>query len=419
MPQWNTGPRHVGRWRPEHRHQTRPRIERVLDLVTNIPLPPQAYRELQVFANALWLLFQALCLALAFLAMRARLGTWLLARFRSLTTNKYAVAALFGATLCVTLGIVHAFLVYCYVGLANHISTNPAPSLMQFLVSRSLEILAYAAIAAALAAIAILLMTASPKKWWLWAAMAISAITFVGLYAEPYTQDLRPLGASTAEQKIRSLTARVNIPPAAVVKESCGSDDCPPGHVIGLGPSRRLVLDSALTSRLLERELLQVVAHETKHYVLDDNVKAFVAISLLSFLGLFVVDRSSNALIHRYPRALGFSSLADPRSVPLMLFAGWCLYLLTLPAISAFRTNVELEADRFGLELNRDNAAFVSVMLKDAKRDPMLIHYTPITRWFRATHPDIASRIELADIYHPWLDHRSLAYQAYFTSQDK
>ena len=95
---------------------------------------------------------------------------------------------------------------------------------------------------------------------------------------------------------------------------------------------------------------------------------------------------------------------------------GTIAFLLAQPVVTTWHRNLELEADRFGLEFNRNNQALIDIMWADVKQNPMAYRYTPITKFLRATHPQIKDRIALAETYRPWIDGDSLQHGAYFSN---
>src|SRR2546426_10306939 len=96
------------------------------------------------------------------------------------------------------------------------------------------------------------------------------------LLVEPFTQSYKPLGNSPLELHIAELAARTGVPRSAIVVEHCDpASSCPPGRVIGMGPTRLILLNDALLLRNPDSWTLQTVAHEAKHFAKDDNIKAF------------------------------------------------------------------------------------------------------------------------------------------------
>jgi STE24 endopeptidase len=260
--------------------------------------------------------------------------------------------------------------------------------------------------------IAYWLISKSPRHWGIWAFAAGSVAVFTVLLAEPWTQRYRQLGGTRLETSIVELAGRVGIPKKSIVVEHCDpADSCPPGRVIGLGPTRLMLLNDALLAKNPERWTLQMVAHEAKHFALDDNVKALFLLSGLLLVGLWLVNRVVGDCTHRWPVRFGFSQLGDPASLPLVVFVLMAAFLVLLPAINAFRQHVELEADRFALEFNRDNRAQAEMIASWAADSKLQVEEVSLfSQLFRASHPSGAQRIRLANGYHPWLDGQPLVY---------
>lgn len=264
-----------------------------------------------------------------------------------------------------------------------------------------------------LAGVLLCYILARAHRWaWLWLSVLTTAVVSIALMLAPAFGTTQPLGDSPTERKIAAMAERVGIPLERIAKEHCAdSSECPPGHVVGLGPTRLLLLDDRLTSKTPEDQLLQVFAHEAKHYLLDNHSKPVVLIFIICATLLFATQVLSSFFRHRSQHEL----ISDQaKVVPLVYGLGLAMFLLLQPAINTYRQHVEFEADRFGLEFNRDNQALINIMQSDAAANPMLFRYTPITRYFRGTHPEIRARIEFAETYRPWVNDQTLVYAQYF-----
>ncbi len=258
----------------------------------------------------------------------------------------------------------------------------------------------------------------SPRRWWLWASAGVSLLVLAFLLAEPFTQSYKPLGTSALEQRIAALAARAGVPQGAIVIEHCEpASSCPPGRVIGMGPTRLMLLNDALLARSPESWTLQTVAHETKHFARDDNVKAFLLLSALALAGLWFVHGMAGATIGRWSSGAGLSELAHPASLPLVVLFLGAFYLVVLPPVNAFRQHVELEADRFALELTRGNIAQAEFFASWASDKSRVVEWSAFFRLFRSSHPSYATRIRLCNTYHPWQEGKQLVYARDFTEQ--
>lgn len=260
------------------------------------------------------------------------------------------------------------------------------------------------------------LVVKSSARWWLVASALSSVAVLAVLVAEPFTQIYKPLGNSALEQRIAELAGRAGVPRSSIVVERCDPpDSCPPGRVIGLGPTRRMLLNDALLTKNPERWTLQTIAHESKHFSQDDNVKAFVLLSGLAFAGLWLVNVLARLSIPRWSRQFGFSELGHPASLPLAVFVLTAAYLVALPPVNAFRQHVEFEADRFGLELNQDNEGQARMIASGTTGSNHRVpEASPFFIFFRSSHPTDGQRIRFANTYRPWRDGTPLVYRTEF-----
>jgi Zn-dependent protease with chaperone function len=136
-------------------------------------------------------------------------------------------------------------------------------------------------------------------------------------------------------------------------------------------------------------------------------------------LSLYVVYRLAGWLVERNKGRFGFDHLGDVASLPLVLILMQVLSLAVMPAVNAYSRHMEHEADRFSLELTENNhaaaASFAKLQTENLSNPRPGLFYT----LWRGSHPSLASRIEFANTYHPWLDGQPLRYGAYFRPAKK
>ena len=265
------------------------------------------------------------------------------------------------------------------------------------------------------AIIAYWLMGKSARYWWLWASAAVSIAVLAFLLAEPYTQTYRPLGNAPLDQRIAELAARSGIPRSAILVENCvPASSCPPGRVIGLGPTRVMLLNDALLAQNPESWTLQIVAHEAKHFVKDDNIKAFILLSALAFAALGIAHLAGHLIVARWPKLIGFSEFSSPASLPLVVVLLSAFYVVALPPVNAFRQQVELEADRFALELTRENHVQGQMLASAVGELGRVAEWSTFFSLFRASHPSVAERVRLSNSYYPWQEGKPLKYAGEF-----
>lgn len=370
-----------------------------------------AYYQLQLRFNVGWILIQVIFVLGLVLMGQARIGQYSY-NFLSGRIKPWPLAALaLYFLVALLLKSVESLIVHFLLTQKAQLDDVPFPSLIEFLGSQVAGNIA-SALALAIVGFAILFILKRRSRFtWLWLAIVVTIILSGFFAIRPYLMNTAPLGSTAAEEEILQLLDRVGISSKHVALLNCeGRSDCPPGQVVGLGPTKLMLFDSRLTSQTPKDQLHQVAAHEAKHFLLDNDFKPVIAVFLISIF-IFLITQMITGAICR-----GSRHEDAPTPLVLTVFAvGLVAYLLAQPAVTTFQRNLELDADIFGLELNRNNKALVDIMWVDAKRNPILYRYTPVTKYFRATHPQIKDRIRVAETYHPWLIGEPLQYGEHFS----
>jgi Zn-dependent protease with chaperone function len=174
-------------------------------------------------------------------------------------------------------------------------------------------------------------------------------------------------------------------------------------YVTGVFATKRIVLWDTLIKKLDEKELLVVMGHEMGHYVLGHVVRSILLSSVITLLGLFLVDWSGRRLVARNAKRLGFDRLSDIASLPLVMMLLELIFLILSPVALAYSRYQEHEADQFALDLTHSNhsgaRAFVKLQEENLSNPRPGADYI----FFRASHPSIGDRIDFCNSYHPWV----------------
>lgn len=376
------------------------------------------YYALQKQLNAAWAVNQSIAIVLPLLLffsgvgarvynlLLRRLKFWWLAAFAFFFTIAFIALAMQST-------VIHFVLV-----IKSEVEGSSMPGLSAFLLAKLPEVAVVSGLVGLAGILLCYILDRKRRLTWLWLSVGITVLASIALMAAPALIATQPLGNSPVERDIARMAGQLGIPLSRIAKEHCAGDgDCPPGHVVGLGPTRLVLLDDRLSARTPEEQLLQIFAHEAKHYLLDNTLKPVVLIFLVLAVLLLVTLTLSGAILAR--RRGRYACVADQaKAVPLVFGLGLATFILLLPAINTYRQHVEFEADRFGLELNRNNQALIDIMRSDAAAKPMLYKYTPVTRYFRATHPEIGTRIEFAGSYRPWVNGAPMVYSRHFKDKE-
>ncbi len=261
-----------------------------------------------------------------------------------------------------------------------------------------------------------LLLRKSPRRWWLYTAMALMPFILLAnlvapIWIAPLFNKFEPMHDKQLESKILAMADRAGIEGSRVYEVNKSVDTKTlNAYVAGVFATKRIVLWDTILKRMNERELLFVMGHEMGHYVLGHvwQGMAFTAVFLLA--SLYVAYRTADAVIARYRERFGFTTLADVASLPLLLllFAGFGL--VATPVELAYTRHVEHEADRFGLEITQTShsagTAFVKLQ-QDALANP---RPGLLFKLWRESHPPLGERIDFVNEYHPWRTQQPLVY---------
>jgi STE24 endopeptidase len=374
--------------------------------VIEIPASSAAAIAYQAVSDRFWLIDQLAAPVLALLLLASGSGARLCnAIARRVGGRRPLVVALYAASFAILLQLVRMPLDYFWVRSHDRAMRAAPTPFVDWLPGQVrdaiLLLLGFVAVALALYA----LLARRPRAWWVVAAIAGSLLTLLALVGQPLTRSYEPLGSPANHRDIAAIAARAGVPYDRIgIQRSGDLTGCGAATVIGLGPTRLMLLDDTLVGNYPPAEVVQSVAHESSHYTRDDNVKAFVMISAWLAATLALVHFAGGWAASRWHRAFGFVELADPASLPLGVLIIIAAYLAALPFGRAYqRTMVEQRADRFALDLTHDNTAEAMLYVKDMNCYPLMVS-TPsrFHRLFRATHPSIAERIRFANRYHPW-----------------
>jgi STE24 endopeptidase len=261
-----------------------------------------------------------------------------------------------------------------------------------------------------------LLLRRSPRRWWLYAGLAtIPLATFLlvisPIWIEPLFNDFGPMKDRVLEGRILRLAERAGIPGGRVYEVNKSVDTkTVNAYVTGVGATKRIVLWDTLLGKLTPDQVAFVVAHEMGHYVLHHVLAVIIVITALVTGSLYVVHRLAGKLIARYSHRFGFTQLSDVASFPLLLLLGGIVSFGATPLVLAFSRHQEHEADRFALELTRDNRAGATTFVRLQEENLNVPRPGRFYMFWRGSHPSLGDRVDFANRYRPWEKGEKLRY---------
>ncbi len=267
-----------------------------------------------------------------------------------------------------------------------------------------------------------LLLRRSPRRWWLWSGLLAAPLTLLALvvapvWIAPLFDRYGPMRDKVLEARIRDLASRAGIADSRIF-EVRKSDDTRQvnAFVTGFAGSKRIVLWDTLVDRLAPDEVVFVMGHEMGHYVLNHTLTIIFGTTVMMTLSLYAVHRVAGWALSRFQSRFGFGRLDDVASLPLLALVGGVVMLTTTPAALALSRWQEREADRFALEITRDNAAGARTFVRLHDENLAVPRTGLIYRLWRGSHPDLADRIAFANGYRPWSRGEPLRYGNRFRS---
>lgn len=252
------------------------------------------------------------------------------------------------------------------------------------------------------------LLRRSPRRWWLYLGLLtipflLLVILISPVWIAPLFNDFGPMKDRALEAKILALADRAGIEGGRVFEVNKSADTkAVNAYVTGFANTKRIVLWDTIIAKLDENELLFVMGHEMGHYVLNHIWKRLPLLALLSIFTLWAIHRSARWLIHRYRDRFGFSELSDVASLPLILLLMTFYGFLLAPIPTALSRADEHEADRFGLEITRNNRAAATAFVKLQTENLGIPRPHPLIKLWRADHPPLGERIDFSNDYRPW-----------------
>jgi STE24 endopeptidase len=241
-------------------------------------------------------------------------------------------------------------------------------------------------------------MAASADYWWLLAGVVLTAIAVAVAVVAPVVlfplfYRLRPLPEGGVAARLTSLAAKAGSPVLGVYEWALGEkSEAANAALIGLGPTRRILLSDTLIERYTPDEIEVIIAHELAHCVHGDIWKGVLLEAVQGTLALGVAHL---ALLLWGP-FLGVRGTDDLAGMPLLALAaaGWTL--LTAPLLLALSRRHERRADRFALELTDKADAFISAMRRLGAQNLADEAPSRLVEWLFHSHPTVSQRIARA-----------------------
>jgi STE24 endopeptidase len=239
--------------------------------------------------------------------------------------------------------------------------------------------------------------------WWVWAALGAAALTVLlsfvfPVLVEPIFNRFAPMPAGDLRDALLDLAARDRVPVTDVlVADASRRTRAVNAYVSGLGPTRRIVVFDTLLERAGPAEVASVVAHELGH-AKDRDVVTGTVLGALGAAGAVIAVYLVGAWTALLSLA-GVDTVADPRSIGLLLALATVAGLVAEPAQNALSRRIEARADGHALALTDDPVTFEAMegrlaTVNLADPDPPRLEHLLF-----ASHPATVERMAAARAY--------------------
>lgn len=210
------------------------------------------------------------------------------------------------------------------------------------------------------------LLSASPLLWWLWAALFTIALSILltnlaPLLILPLFFKVQPLADPPLAQRLEELAHRAGTRVRGIFTASFSSKTTASNAgLVGLGPTRRIIVSDTLLQQYSPEEIEAVVAHELGHHRHGDIPRLITVQSLLLLAAFYF----AHIVLSVFSASFGFAGPADVASFPLLVLALGGLMIIASPFLHAFTRRLEMAADAFALRLASQPEAFLTAMTK-------------------------------------------------------
>jgi STE24 endopeptidase len=239
-----------------------------------------------------------------------------------------------------------------------------------------------------------------PEWWWVAAGASAAGVMFLlatlaPVILLPLFYKFTPLGRPSLVERLMALSNRAGVPVLGVYEWGIGAKTRRANAaLVGSGSTRRILVSDTLLADYTEDEIEVILAHEMAHHVYKDIPYGLVFESVLVFCSFYATSVALRTLW----QPLGLLSPADVAGLPLLLIVGGAVMLAGRPLAHALSRRNERRADRFALDLTKQQTAFITAMRRLALQNLAEENPSKAAVVLFHTHPPVEERIGAAQV---------------------
>ncbi len=249
--------------------------------------------------------------------------------------------------------------------------------------------------------IAYYLLAVTPDLWWLVMGLVVLFFNVIlanvaPIFLVPIFYKMTPLEAGALAKRLVDLAAKAGARVKGVYLLNMSSrTKAANAALMGLGNTRRIVLGDTVLGRYTVDEIETLFAHELGHHVHSDIPKTVVLQSVGTLAALYV----ASIVLERSVSLLGFASIADIATLPLLALILGAVSLILLPLGNTLSRWFEYQADEYAVRMTGNAQAFRDAMTKLANQNLAEVEPSAWVEFLLYDHPAIGKRIKMAEKY--------------------
>jgi STE24 endopeptidase len=237
----------------------------------------------------------------------------------------------------------------------------------------------------------------SGDRWWLWGTVtAMGLITLAMLvgpvWIDPLFNTYKAVEPGPVKDAVLTMAHADGVPVSNIFEfDASRQTTRVSANVAGIFGSAAVRLNDNLLRRTSLSEIRAVMGHELGHYVMNHVYKGIAEFALVVLTGFLFAKWTMDRLLARYGPRLGLRGVTDVASLPLLTAVFSVFVFAATPVTNTLTRTLEIEADRFGLNLAREPHGEAEVDLKLTeyrKPDP-----GPVEEFIFFDHPSTRFRI--------------------------
>ncbi len=254
---------------------------------------------------------------------------------------------------------------------------------------------------AAIFSILLLSISWSPRFWWFWGFLLLSAVQLVmailyPVLLAPLFNKFEPVGDEKLSAKIGAQMKKSGIRVKKILQMNAGiRSRHTNAYFTGIGKTKRIVLFDTLIESHTHEEILAVLAHEAGHFRKKHVLKQLIIFACFSLAAFY-----ATSLFIRWP--LLFSTFGFSTPLPYVglflagVFGSKAGFFLQ-PLYMMISRRFEREADIFAADMLGGGAAMAAAMKRLAADNLSNLNPHPLYVWFHYSHPPIVERVALLE----------------------